>query len=141
MLLPHNSPWIVMVSVDQVIKTSTAHSPQSADITIPECRFGQGTSKQSNDRPPNETTRALCQPCCEPANACCAALDDLQLLSPPGLADGHRPQSIPSTARWCAATGTRCLPNPRSVFVHRRVWHHVCHVTADQHGRSRLTRC
>ena len=58
------------------------NSPQSADITIPECRFGQGTSKQSNDRPPNETTRALCQPCCEPANACCAALDDLQLLSP-----------------------------------------------------------
>jgi hypothetical protein len=28
MLLPHNSSWIVMVSVDQVIKTSTARSPQ-----------------------------------------------------------------------------------------------------------------
>ena len=72
-----------MVGIDQVIIISAGHS-SSLQISHLQVRvqIRPRYVKQSNDRPPNETTQVSCQPCCEPANACCAALDDLQLLSP-----------------------------------------------------------
>ena len=85
------------------------------------------------------TTQARCQFCCEPANASCAAPDDLQLVSSQVWLSAivrkvYRLQCNGAPQRARAA----CLIHGARV-VYRRVWHHVCHVTADQHGRSRLT--